>query len=200
MKPKEFEYLVDALKSLPSISLKSANKIAYYLLKSDEKYYNDFISRIIDAKTNIKQCMFCNNLVSNSYSCDICRNIERRNRHMCIVTTVDDLYKIESSESFYGIYYVLENELDYKNKESLNNINFEKLMNTINKFNINEILLATNLTPNGELTASYIRKYLVEQNLNIEFYRLATGIPLNSSIDYIDWESLKFSIKNKTKI
>lgn len=200
MKPKEFEYLIDALKSLPSVSTKSANKIAYFLLKADSKYYQDFLSRILDARNNIKQCMFCNNLVSNSYACEICKNNERKNKQMCIVTTVDDLYKVESSGSFLGIYYVLENELNYKDKESLNKIDFDKLTKTINKFQINEIIFATNLTPNGELTASYIKKYLIEKQFNIEFYRIATGIPLNASIDYIDWESLKFSIKNKIKM
>lgn len=200
MKPKEFEYLVDALKALPSISTKNADKIAHYILNMDEQFYQTFINRILDAKANIKLCMYCNNLTSNSYICEICKNTDRRNKQLCIVTNVDDIYKIEKSESFFGTYFVIQNELDYKNKDSVKKIDVTKLEETINKFNINEILLATNMTPNGELTATYIKNYLLSKKLNIEFYRLAMGIPMNASLDYIDWESLKYSIKNKTKV
>ena len=65
-------------------------------------------------------------------------------------------------------------------------MNLEQLEQTINNFNINEILIATNMTTNGELTAKYIKNYLTQKNFNIEFFRLALGIPLNASIDYID--------------
>lgn len=200
MKPREFEFLVDALKSLPSISTKNADRIAHFILNSDNKFYNDFIERIINARNKIKFCIYCNNLTSDSFTCEICKNDERHNRKLCIVTSVDDLYKIESSNSFFGTYFVLKRELDYKNKKSIDELDLELLEKTINTFNINEILIATNMTTNGELTCSYIKKYLDEKKYNLEFYRLAMGIPFNSSIDYIDWESLKYSIKNKIKI
>lgn len=200
MKPREFEFLIDALKSLPSISTKNADRIAHFILNCDKKFYNDFIERIINARNKIKFCIYCNNLTSDSFTCEICKNDERHNRKLCIVTSVDDLYKIESSNSFFGTYFVLKKELDYKNKKSIDELNLELLEKTINTFNINEILIATNMTTNGELTCSYIKKYLNEKKYNLEFYRLAMGIPFNSSIDYIDWESLKYSIKNKIKI
>lgn len=200
MKPREFEFLVDALKSLPSISSKSADRIAHFILDSDNDFYNEFIKRIIDARNNIKFCMYCNNLTSNSFTCEICKNNDRHNNQLCIVTSVDDLYKIESSNSFFGTYFVLKKELDYKNKKSVSNIDLDLLEKTINYFKIREILIATNMTTNGELTSTYIKNYLIEKKYNIDFYRLAMGIPFNSSIDYIDWESLKYSIKNKTKI
>lgn len=200
MKIKEFEYLIDALKSLPSISTKSANKIANYLINADKKYFNDFIDRLIEAKTKIQFCQHCNNMVVDSYSCDICKNKARHDGTLCILTTREDLEKVEESNSFSGLYYVLNQEIDYKNKNSINNINIDKIENMINNFNIKEILFATNMTPNGELTAKYIKQVLLSKNLNLDFYRLALGIPLNASIDYIDWESLKFSIKNKTKM
>lgn len=200
MKPREFEFLVDALKSLPSISTKNADRIAHFILNSDSDFYNKFIDRIIDARNKIKFCSHCNNLTSNSFTCEICKNVERHNKKLCIVVSVDDLYKIESSNSFFGTYFVLKKELDYKNKKSVNEIDMSLLEKTINFFNVNEILIATNMTTNGELTSSYIKKYLIDKKYNLEFYRLAMGIPFNSSIDYIDWESLKYSIKNKIKI
>ena len=200
MKPKEFEYLIDALKILPSVSSKSADKIAHCILNMDDEVYSAFIKRIVDARINIKLCIYCNNITSNSLSCEICSNIDRQNKTLCIVTTVDDLYKIEKANSFFGTYYVLQNEVNYKNKESIKKIDLTKLEQTINKFGINEILIATNMTVNGELTCNYVKQYLSEKQLKLDFYRLGLGIPFNASIDYIDWESLKFSIKNKNKI
>lgn len=200
MKPREFEFLVDALKALPSISSKSADRIAHFLLNSDDDFYNKFIERIITAKNKIKFCIHCNNLTSESFTCEICKNIDRHNRKICIVTSVDDLYKIESSNSFFGTYFVLKNELDYKNKKSIDFLDMSLLEKTINMFKVNEVLIATNMTTNGELTSSYIKNYLQDKKYNLDFYRLAMGIPFNSSIDYIDWESLKYSIKNKVKI
>ena len=70
----------------------------------------------------------------------------------------------------------------------------------INKFHIKEILICTNMTINGELTSSYIKNFIKEKKYNIELFRLAMGIPMNASIEYIDWESLKHSIENKKKI
>lgn len=200
MKPKDFELLIDALKSLPSISTKSAEKIASYILHCPQDIYDGFVDRLIKARENIRFCKFCNNYTSDSYECDICSNFERRNKSLCVVSSIDDLYKIENSNSFFGTYFVLNGEINYKKKESIEMINVEQLLNLINEFNIKEILLATNMTQNGEITAYYIKNYLKNKKDNLEFYRLASGLPFNSSIDYIDWESLKFSIKNKIKI
>lgn len=200
MKHKEFEFLVDALKTLPSISQKSANKIAYFLLEKDEKYINDLIQRILDFKKSTKSCMLCNNLAFNSIYCDICSNNDRDNTKLCIVSHIEDVEKIEKAETFFGTYYVLNYELSLKDKNHNKKIDLLKLENLINKKQVKEILLATNMTVNGELTSSYIVKYLEQKNFDVQIYRLAMGIPFNASLDYIDWESLKYSIENKKKI
>lgn len=200
MKPKDFEYFVEALKSLPSISTKSANKIAYFFLQKDEKFFNDFISRIISLKENVKFCIHCNNLTIDSLMCDICKQQNRDQNKVCIVSSCEDLEKIESSNSFFGLYYILNAEINHKDLSTSKNIDLNKLEKMINHFHVNEILIATNMTMNGELTSNFIQKSLKSKNYNIDFYRLALGIPMNASIDYIDWESLKYSIENKKKI
>ncbi len=200
MKPKEFEYFVEALKSLPSISTKSANKIAYFFLENDEKFYNTFLDRLVSLKSNIKFCMNCNNLTSNSLYCEICNSSSRDSKKLCIVSYLEDLEKIEQSNSFSGLYFVLNSEINHKDLSSVKKLNFEKLETMINKFHTKEILICTNMTINGELTSSYIKNFIKEKKYNIELYRLAMGIPMNASIEYIDWESLKHSIENKKKI
>lgn len=200
MKPKEFEYFVEALKSLPTISNKNANKIAYFFLESDEIFYSQFLDRLTSLKSNIKFCLNCNNLTSNSLYCDIC-NIESRDKSkLCIVSYLEDLEKIEQSNSFSGLYFVLNGEVKHKDLKSAKKIDLEKLENMINKFHIREILICTNMTIDGELTSSYIKNFIKEKKYNIDLYRLALGIPMNASIEYIDWESLKYSIENKRKI
>lgn len=200
MKPKEFEFLVEALKTLPSVSTKTANKIAYFLLEKDEQYFNEFINRLMSLKTNIKFCTFCNNLTNDSLFCEICKQESRDTKKMCIVSTLEDLEKIEQSQSFSGLYYVLKTEINSKDLTTKKNIDLNKLDNMINHFHINEVLLATNMTINGEITANYIKEHLISKQYNMDIYRLALGIPLNASIDYIDWESLKYSIQNKKKV
>lgn len=199
MQIKEFELFIDALCSLPAISKKTASKIAYFLLQKDESYIKEFIKRIIDFKTKIKSCILCNNLTVENLKCDICLQDSRDKSKLCVVSNVEDLSKIEQSNSFFGVYYVLNFELSIKNINSNTKIDLSKLENIINFFNINQILFATNMTSNGELTSNYIKNFLIKKNYEIDFYRLALGIPFNSLIDYIDWESLKHSIKNKKK-
>ncbi|MEF9984911.1 MAG: toprim domain-containing protein [Malacoplasma sp.] len=200
MKIKEFEYLVDVLKSLPSISTKIAERIAYFLINSDDEFYNKFIERIVDSRMKIKLCKYCKNFTSDNFICDICSNVERRNHNLCIVSSVEDLYKIENLNIFFGTYYVLHGEINYKKNETINYINFDNIFSLIEEFGIKEILMATNMTMNGDITATYIKKMICEKINGISIYRLAIGLPMNSSIEYVDWESLTFSIKNKIKM
>lgn len=200
MKPNQFEILVDAFNALPGVSKKTAEKISYFILQKDQDFFNKFVDRIIESRLKIKFCDNCNNLTDDSFKCEICLNKKRHDRSLCVVTTIEDLYKIEQSESFYGLYYVLLNEIDYKKPETANLIDVNKFENMVNNFQINKIIFATNMTINGELTANYLKNYLKEKKYSIEYYRPAIGMPANASIDYMDWESLRFSIKNKTKI
>lgn len=186
MKNKEFEFFVEALKSLPSISTKSAKKIAYFFLEKDEKFYNEFIKRLINLKTKIKFCSYCNNLTEDSILCDICNQDSRDKTKICIVSQIDDLEKIEESQSFSGLYYVLNGEINHKDKSSVKLLELNSLDRMINDFCVEEILIATNMTMNGELTSSYIKKYLEDKNYRLEIFRLALGIPFNASLDYID--------------
>lgn len=201
MRTKEFEFLVDILKALPSISTKIAERIAYFLINSDEIFFNSFIERLIDSKMKIKLCKYCRNFTSNEFNCTICSNNERKNYKLCIVSSIEDLYKIENLNIFFGTYYVLHGEINYKKKETIEDIKFGEISHLIDEFNIKEILMATNMTINGDITATYLKKLIDDKFLNkIIIYRLAMGLPINSSIDYADWESLKFSIKNKIKM
>lgn len=198
MKPNQFEYLVDALKSLPSIGTKVAERIAYFLINQDENYINEFIKRIQKAKSEIRYCKQCNNFSSEEL-CSICSNSSRDKKKLCIVSNIEDLNKIEQTNAFTGLYFVLNDEINVKTNKKIESSIIKKFLNLLNEESFNEIILATNFTVNGEATALFMKKIINEVSSKTQVFRLAVGLPVNSALDYADEFTLKNAIKNKTK-
>lgn len=201
-KPIEFELLIDAIKSLPGIGSRSAEKIAYFLLNQDTKYIDDFIKRIKHAHEKINYCTQCNNFcTSGERYCSICSNAMRDTKQICVVHTIEDLNKIESTNQYVGLYYVLNEEIDVKKQVNISKDCIDNLTNMINKYKTSEIILATDLTINGEATAKYIAKVLNKlfKNSSLKVYRIGFGLPINSSIEYVDTTSIKYALKNKVQ-
>lgn len=199
MRPVEFELLVDAIKSLPSVGSKAAERIAYHLIHQDQRYVDEFISRISNAKQKIKFCKQCGNFAIDDL-CTICSNPERNNKKLCIVNTIDELNKVEATGCFDGIYFVLNDEINVRTKKRIDQEVIKKLMNYCAKKEFEEVLIATNFTINGEATNIYLNKLLKDLLPGVTTYKLAVGMPVNSSLDYADENTLKLAIKNKTKI
>lgn len=199
MKPSEFEYLVDAIKSLPSIGDKNAQKIAYFLLNQDQKFVDDFIDRINNARNAIHFCKQCGNFAIDEL-CNICSNKQRDNTKLCIVNNIDELTKIEATGCFDGIYFVLNDEIDIRHKKKLGSKLINQLVNYCTLKEFKEILICTNNTNNGLATNIYLDKLLKNILHEPKIYKLAIGLPVNSSLDYIDSDTLKIAIKNKTQI
>jgi recombination protein RecR len=143
MKPVSFGYLIDALKSLPGVGKKQAERIAYFLINKDEKYIDDLIQRIKNGKDNIHFCKQCNNFAEHEL-CDICSNQSRTQDKLCIVSTIEDLQKIEETNSYTGLYFVLNGEVDVKTKQTLNHIVIRQLMDLVRSHTFNEVIFATN--------------------------------------------------------
>jgi recombination protein RecR len=140
---KTLEYLIDALKSLPGVGIKQAKSIAQHLIKKDDEYIDEFISRIKKAKNDIKFCSQCNNISENEL-CDICKDFNRDATKLCIVTTSDDLTKIDSTGEYKGLYYVLNDEFDGKKNKELSSKIVTKFIKLLNLYKFNEIIIATN--------------------------------------------------------
>lgn len=199
MRPKEFEFLVDAIKSLPSVGSKAAERIAYHLIHQDQQYVDEFIRRITNAKNSIKFCKQCGNFALDDL-CTICSNPERNNSKLCIVNTIDELNKIESTGCFNGIYFVLNDEINVKAKKKIDSEIIKKLMNYCANKDFKEVIIATNLTINGEATNIYLNKLLKDILPGCITFKLAIGLPVNSALDYADESTLKYALKNKTRI
>ena len=193
--PKDYIFLVDALKSLPTIGTRSASKIANFIIEQDNEYKNLFIKRISDAINNIKTCLLCNNVCIEQY-CEYCSNKDLE-KSLCIVLSIEEQQRIEESKNYFGYYHIVNSGSDIR-KISLDLININQIINQINTLKISEVIIATNFSVIGELVCEYIKNKL--SNLNIDIYRLGYGLPLNANINYIDDDTIRESIMNKKKI
>lgn len=201
MSYKEIDFLVDAFSSMPGISKKTAIKITEFLLKQDKSYITEIISRLVNFRESISVCPNCNNISYINLKCDYCKDPLRNKEQLIIVNNFSDIDKIEKSEVHDGLYFVLGCEVNIRTKDTkLVDDKFIQLEKFIIDNNIKNILIATDLTVAGELTANYLFNLIKKSFNEINVYRLATGMPLNSSLDYIDVDSLKLSIMNKTKM
>lgn len=198
MLPAHLEYLIDALNALPTVGKKQATKIAYFLINQDDQFIESFIYRIQQALAKLHYCQYCQAL-SDDHTCKICRNIDRNNHQLCIVTNDEDLEKIEATHVFAGRYFVLHEEVDVKAKTKISSHTVRSLLNFIQSRPWQEIILATNWTVNGLATADFIKNIAQKIAPNALFYRLAMGLPSNSALDYADNETLTVALKNKVK-
>lgn len=193
--PIEFEHLVDALKSLPSVGTKNAKKWAYFLLNQDKRYIQDFLNKIQTAFDKVKKCSECGNLAMTD-KCNICNSKYRDHNIICVVSTPEDLERIESSGHYNGLYHVSHGELSIRRNVLVQHTNLEALLpRIINNSQIKEVLIATNFTHDGEMTAAYVCDLL--KDLSVKIYRIGFGLPLNGLLDYADDETLKHSLNNK---
>ena len=194
----EFDQLVKSLKALPGISQKQAEKICNFLInQSDEEVYG-LIDSIQKLRSTLHFCKYCQNITSDEI-CDICSNELREQNKLCIVSFSEDVQKIEDTNTYSGLYFVLHEEINVKKATGLNKKTTKKLFDLLNKRKFNEIILATNWTPNGEATAFFLKKVINELLPNANIYRLAVGLPINSALNYADKETLSQAIKNRTK-
>ena len=194
-KPIEFDYLVDALKSLPGVGYKNATKWAYFLLEQDSNYIDLFINRLKNAHNKIKNCHQCNNLTTKDL-CDICTSSNRDTTQVCVVNSIEDLQRIEDSNNYHGLYFVLKEEVNPKQPDA----NLKCLVSLYNYISnchgVKEVIIATNFTISGQLMAKKIVDLLTP--CTIKIYRIGFGLPLNGAIDYADDETIKYALMNKS--
>ncbi|MCF0227243.1 MAG: recombination protein RecR [Malacoplasma sp.] len=194
----EIDELVRNLKKLPNVTSKQADKIVQHILNANEEEVEELLSAIRNVRDHIQYCQKCNN-ISLTTICDICSNELRNKEQVCIVSSPEDVDKIENTNSYSGVYFVLHEEVNVKKKTPLNRKTTQKLLNYLKENEVKEIILATNWTPNGEATAIFIKGIVNQMYPSVSIYRLAVGLPINSALNYADNETLAHSLKNKTK-
>ena len=188
------DILIKNLSSLPGIGKKSAARIAYYLLKSDRNYIKAFTNSICDAVEKIKNCKVCGNYTEQDI-CEICSDIMREKNIICVVEMPQDIAVIESTGIFSGQYHVLMGHISPIDGIGPDQINIKQLLQRLDKENINEIIIATNPSVEGDTTALYIQKLLSGKNIKIT--KLASGLPVGGDLEYTDKLTLMRSIQGR---
>lgn len=185
MYPKKFEDLIQAYSKLPGVGRKTAERYAFTTLNWDEEWINEFITSLSAVKDGIKRCKVCGNL-SDGDKCEFCMNDTRNHNVICIVQSPKDIAAIESMQEYNGVYHVLNGLINIQKGILPENLNIQSLVNRIDN-DIEEVIIATDPTVEGETTALYITKLL---DGKAKVTRLAHGIPMGGHLDYTDAHTL----------
>lgn len=175
--------LIDSLRRLPGIGLKSAERMAYQILDMKEEYINQFIDAMSGVKNKIGKCPICGSYTEDDI-CPFCSDIDRDSSTLVVVSYFKDALAFEKLKSYHGLYHILNGSLSPTKGIGINDINFHSLISRIKEGEIKEVILATNPTIEGETTALYIEKMLEQYNITIS--RLAYGLPMGAQLDYAD--------------
>ncbi|MBT4988934.1 MAG: recombination protein RecR [Rickettsiales bacterium] len=185
--------LINSFTKLPSIGRKSASRIVLGLIK-DKTLMSLLSSQLSNVARDIKYCNNCGNISSDSL-CEICINEKRKNNILCIIEQIEDLWAIEKSGCFKGVYHVLGGTLSAMKGISPKDLKISNLNKRIESENITEVILATNPTIEGQTTAFYITDLI--ENKNLKITRLAQGVPLGSELDYLDEGTVKTAFESR---
>ena len=189
--------LINQFEKLPGIGHKTAVRLAFYILESDEKVAKDFSEVLVNAKQNVKFCSICYNLTEKD-PCDICTNSRRDESTICVVENVKDVIAMEKTHEYKGKYHVLHGSISPMNNISAGDIKIKELLERLKDDVIKEVILATNPTVEGEATAMYISRLIKPLGINVT--RIAHGIPVGGDLEYTDEITLIKALEGRTKM
>ena len=175
--------LLDELERLPGVGPKSAQRIAYWILNTDAETSTRLASAIVDVKSTVHFCSQCFNYAQDDL-CDICASTRRDKTMLCVVSEPRDIPPIERTGAFSGLYHVLGGELSPMDCIGPDQLRIKELMSRLSDENVTEVVLATNLSVEGEATATYLARFI--KPLGIKVTRLASGLPVGGDLEYAD--------------
>lgn len=194
MYPNNFQKLIDMYEKLPGVGNKTAQRYAFALLDLSQDEIDDCIKAYQGLKS-IKRCEVCG-FLSDDNICPICKDDTREKNTIMVVGYPQDLMAIEKTNTYKGMYHVLNGLLSSSKGVFPEDLNIDKLLKRINE-NIKEVIIATSPTMDGEMTALYLDKILKEKNVLVT--RLAHGLPMGANLDYADELTLIKAMSNRKK-
>ena len=195
--PKPRLDLIDSYSLLPGIGRKTAIRLAFHTLKMNDNDINNFAKSLVELKEKLTNCEVCHRLSETSV-CDICTDNSRDKSTICVVANDNDLVAMENMQQYRGVYHVLDGLISPMDGIGPLDINIKSLFERAQDPIVKEIILATNSSPEGEGTASFISKYL--KNTDIKVTRIAQGISFGSDIEYVDEVTLSRAISGRIEI
>ena len=189
--------LVRALQILPGVGPKTATRIALHLVQKDQNAGQELADALHDAVARIRECIHCRN-VSDEKICELCANPKRDTSLICVVETPGDAYAIESAGSFSGRYFVLHGHLSPIDGIGPSDLGLALLRERVLAESVNEVIVATGTSAEGEATAHYIASMFSKDRLYVT--RIAHGVPAGGELSYTDMNTINHALRGRTPI
>ena len=189
--------LIDELNKLPGIGPKSAARLAFYLLKSPREQTQALAEAIIEMKERIVFCSVCFNITEQD-PCAICEDSGRDRTKICVVEEPLDVIAIERTNDFKGLYHVLHGALNYMEGVTPQQLKIDELLKRTDNKEVEEVILATNATTEGDATAMYINRLLAKQGVRTT--RIARGLPMGGDLEYADEVTLSRALEGRREM
>lgn len=189
--------LVEQFESLPGIGHKSAQRLAYYVLGLPKEKAAAFANAIIEARNSIHYCKVCCNLTDQEL-CPVCRNNQRDHAIICVVEDPRDVFALERTNEFHATYHVLHGAISPLAGIGPDQLYIKELLERVKNSEVQEVIMATNPTVEGEATAMYISRLL--KPLGIKVTRLAYGIPVGGDLEYADEVTLSRALEGRSEL
>lgn len=188
--------LIKLFSKFPTVGPRTAARFVFYLLKLSDIEIKEIIDSISSLKEKIRQCSFCfNSFEGEGELCEICADPRRNKLLLCVVEKETDLVPIEKTKKYLGRYFILGGTLSRFNHEDLNQLRTDELLARAGEPEIEEIIIATNPTTEGESTTLYLERIL--KPLNKKITRLGRGLPLGGELEYADEETLASALEGR---
>jgi recombination protein RecR len=182
-KPAALDELIQALRCLPGVGPKSAQRMAYHLLQRDQKGAGRLARGLNEALERIRHCSRCNTF-TEAEICSLCASPRRDGTLLCVVESPGDLLMMEQTQSFAGLYFVLMGRLSPLDGIGPREIHLDRLVRRASDGVVREVILATNFTVEGEATAHYVSELLAGKDLKVT--RIARGLPVGGELEHVD--------------
>ena len=195
--PKSIATLIEHFQKFPSVGPKSAQRMAFYMLRMPESEVQKFAQAILDAKRNTRTCNVCFNLSSSS-PCEICENPKRDRSTICVVAETKDLIAIEKTNEFKGLYHVLQGLISPMDGIGADDIRVKELLNRLTSDEVKEVILALPPSVEGEATSLYLSKLIKPFGITIS--RIAFGLPVGADLEYADEITLARAIEGRREL
>ena len=191
----EIEKLVKIISKLPGLGPKSAKRIILKLINSRDELMKPMANSLVEVYKNVSRCKSCGTLKSHSVGCNNCDSIEKKYNKICVVETIADQWSIENSNIYKGYFHILGGTLSSSTNQRKEDLLIPSLVNRVKKDSINEVIIATSATVEGQTTAHYIKDSLKDTKVNIS--KLAQGLPVGGEIQFLDDGTIFSAFKNR---
>ena len=194
---KTIDQLIDALRILPGVGVKSAQRMALQLLEKNREGAFKLAEAVTEAASKVGKCQQCRTLTEHDV-CNICSDPSRSDSQLCVIESPADLFAIEQAGGYRGKYFVLLGHLSPIDGIGPEQLGIDKLIERLQSNQVNELILATNLTVEGEATAHFIADKA--KSLGIEVSRIAYGVPMGGELEYVDGGTLNLALQSRKTI